>query len=140
MYQVHLCGTFADLKVATKAVYSALRHPKESFSSLESKQDCPYGQKWPYRAAVYLRAGAESGEVFTVKIRSSPTSPTSPAMPAAQFVDHSATSSSSSFTTPRIAMAAIERQSFRARSDLRKLLGSAQRAYYFAIEWLRKIM
>jgi hypothetical protein len=58
MYQVHLCGTFTDLKAATKAVYSALGHPKESFSSLESKQDCPHGQKWPYRAAVYLRAPA----------------------------------------------------------------------------------
>jgi hypothetical protein len=72
MYQVHLCGTSTDLKAATKAVYPALGHPKESFSSLESKQDCPHGQKWPYRAAVYLRARAESGEVFTVEIETEP--------------------------------------------------------------------
>jgi hypothetical protein len=72
MYQVHLCGTFTNIKAATKAVYSALGHPKESFSSLESKQDCPHGQKWPYREAVCLRARAESGEVFTVEIETEP--------------------------------------------------------------------
>jgi hypothetical protein len=72
MYQIHLCETFTDSNAAIGAVYPALGHPRKSFSSLEFKQDCSDGQEWPYDATVFLRAEAESGEIFTVEIDTEP--------------------------------------------------------------------
>jgi hypothetical protein len=69
-YQVHLYGTFTDS--AKKAAYMGLGHPKESFESFVSEQDYWNVQEWPYDTAVFLRARAESGEIFTVEIETEP--------------------------------------------------------------------